>query len=209
MDIQRPQDLQRTPEWHALRAGKVTASRVADIMAKTKTGTSASRATYMAELMSERLTGKPALKFSSRAMDWGTEYEEEARANYEVASGNLVEGVGFVPHPTLEAGASPDGYIGSDGLIEIKCPNTSTHLDTLMSQEIPPKYVYQIFWQMECTGRTWCDFVSYDPRLPENLRIFIKRIERDDLRLSEIRKDVALFIDELNAKIEKLNNLFQ
>jgi putative phage-type endonuclease len=200
---------QRTPEWFLARAGKVTASRVADIMAKTKTGTSASRATYMAELMSERLTGKPALKFSSRAMDWGTEYEEEARANYEVASGNLVEGVGFVPHPTLEAGASPDGYIGSDGLIEIKCPNTSTHLDTLMSQEIPPKYVYQIFWQMECTGRTWCDFVSYDPRLPENLRIFIKRIERDDLRLSEIRKDVALFIDELNAKIEKLNNLFQ
>ena len=200
---------QRTPEWHALRAGKVTASRVADIMAKTKSGTSASRATYMAELMSERLTGKPALKFSSRAMDWGTEYEEEARANYEVVSGNLVEGVGFVPHPTLEAGASPDGYIGVDGLIEIKCPNTSTHLDTLMSQSIPAKYVYQIFWQMECTGRTWCDFVSYDPRLPENLRIFVKRIERDDVRLTEIRNEVAEFINELNAKIEKLNDLFK
>jgi len=203
---------QRTPEWFAQRCGKVTASRVADICGKTKSGYSSTRASYMAELLAERLSGTPTQKFQSQAMMWGTEYEDEARSEYEKRTGCLVEGIGFVPHPSLQwAGASPDGLVGKNGLIEIKCPNTSTHLATLEDNEIPSKYVFQIFWQMECMGadRQWCDFISYDPRLPENLRLFVKRIDRDDNRITEIRNEVILFLDEIEAKITKLNALFK
>jgi putative phage-type endonuclease len=203
---------QRTPEWFAQRCGKVTASRVADVCGKTKTGYSSTRASYMAELLAERLTGTPTQKFQSPAMMWGTEYEDEARSEYEMRSGNLVEAIGFVPHPSLQwAGASPDGLVGKEGLIEIKCPNTGTHIATLEENEIPAKYVFQIFWQMECIGadRKWCDFISYDPRLPENLRLFVKRIDRDDDRITEIRNEVIKFLDEIETKITKLNNLFK
>lgn len=201
---------QGSDEWFSARLGKVTASRVADVIAKTKSGPSASRLTYMAELISERLTGKPGPFFQSPAMAWGTETEGQARSAYEAAAGVLVETVGFIPHATImDAGASPDGLVGLDGLVEIKCPNTSTHIDTLISQKVPSKYITQMLWQMECTGRSWCDFVSYDPRLPnDTMHLFIQRVERDDEKLNEIRESVMSFLEETAIKIVKLNQMF-
>lgn len=201
--------IQGTAEWHQARLGRVTASRVADVIARTKSGYSASRAGYMAELIAERLTQTPAASFTNAAMQWGTEHEPEARAAYEFMAGCDVVEVGFVEHPTIGmSGASPDGLVGNDGLVEIKCPNTATHLDTLLSQSIPGKYQTQMLWQMACTGRQWCDFASYDPRMPEHMRLFIARLHRDDARISEMEREVSAFLTELNAKLSDLNVLY-
>lgn len=201
--------LQGSPEWHALRLGKVTASRVADVVAKTKSGPSASRANYMAELIAERLTGAPAERFSSAAMAHGTEYEPEAREAYEFYSDASVEQLAFAAHPRISlSGASPDGLVGTDGLVEIKAPNTATHLDTLLNGTIAGKYVTQMQWQMACTDRKWCDFVSYDPRMPEHMRIWIKRIDRDDVLIADLEKEVTAFLDEMRAKEENLIKLY-
>ena len=200
---------QKTPEWHEARLGKVTASRVADIVAKTKSGYSTSRANYMAELLCERLTGKASDFFQSSAMQWGTETEPMACAAYESRSGNLVAATGLVIHPEIEmAGASPDGLIDDDGLIEIKCPLTATHIDTLLGKSVPGKYVTQIHWQMACTGRSWCDFVSFDPRMPEEMQLFIKRVERDDKLVQELEKEVKLFLTELDDKVKALTSAY-
>ena len=199
---------QGTDEWFAIRCGKVTASRVADVIATTKSGYSASRANYEAQLICEILTGKPAESFTNAAMQWGTETEPLARAQYELKTGNMVNQIGFVVHPMIEqAGASPDGLIGEDGCIEIKCPNTSTHLDTLLSQKVPSKYITQMTWQMVCTGRKWCDFVSYDPRLPENLQLYIERIELDEDYAKKLQNEVVMFLLEVNEKVEKLRKI--
>ena len=200
---------QRTTEWHTARLGKVTASRVADVVAKTKTGYSASRANYMAELICERLTGVPQDSFVSSAMQWGTDTEPLARAAYEAVSGELVEETGFVPHSRITAsGASPDGLIGTDGLLEIKCPNTATHIDTLLGQSVPAKYMTRMQWQMACTDRKWCDFVSFDPRLPEGMRLFVKRVPRDDVLIAELVKEVTIFLEEIDKKISDLSKLY-
>jgi putative phage-type endonuclease len=199
---------QGTDEWFAIRCGKVTASRVADVIATTKSGYSASRANYEAQLICEILTGKPAESYSNAAMQWGTETEPLARAQYELKTGNMVNQIGFVVHPIIEqAGASPDGLIGEDGCIEIKCPNTSTHLDTLLTQKVPSKYITQMTWQMVCTGRKWCDFVSYDPRLPENLQLYIERIELDEDYSKKLQNEVVMFLVEVNEKVEKLRKI--
>jgi putative phage-type endonuclease len=199
---------QGTDEWFAIRCGKVTASRIADIIATTKSGYSASRANYEAQLICEILTGKPAESFTNAAMTWGTETEPLARAQYELKTGNMVNQIGFVVHPIIEqAGASPDGLIDEDGCIEIKCPNTSTHLDTLLSQKVPSKYITQMTWQMVCTGRKWCDFVSYDPRLPENLQLYIERIELDEDYAKKLQNEVVMFLVEVNEKVEKLRKI--
>ena len=199
---------QNTQEWFAIRCGKVTASRIADIIATTKSGYSASRANYEAQLICEILTGKPAESFTNAAMAWGTETEPLARAQYELKTGNMVNQIGFVVHPKIEqAGASPDGLVDNDGLIEIKCPNTSTHLDTLLSQKVPSKYITQMTWQMLCTGRKWCDFVSYDPRLPDNLQLFIQRIELDEEYGKKLESEVKGFLEEVNEKVEKLRKI--
>ena len=196
---------QRSDGWFAARCGKVTASRVADVVARTKTGYGASRANYMAELLIERLTGKPVEKFQSAAMEWGTKVEEEARSQFEGATGSLVLETGFVPHPAIvNTGASPDGLIGDDGLVEIKCPNSATHLDTLMGGGLPEKYHTQIMWQMACTGRKWCDFVSFDPRMPEKLQLFIHRVERDDAKIQMLETEVRKFLAELDDKLTKI-----
>lgn len=201
--------IQGSPEWFALRVGKVTASRVADVIAKTKTGWGASRANYMAELIAERLTGEPAEKYTNAAMAWGTEKEPDARAAYEFFRDAAVTEIGFVDHPSISmTGASPDGLVGDDGLVEIKCPNTATHLDTLLSQTVPAKYVTQMLWQMEVTGRAFCDFVSYDPRLPESMSLFVKRVERDDKRISELRSSVVEFLEEVEQKMIALNRMY-
>lgn len=201
--------IQGSPEWHALRIGKVTASRVSDVIAKTKTGWGASRANYMAELIAERLTGEPAEKYSNAAMAWGTEKEPDARAAYEFFRDAQVSEIAFVDHPVIGmTGASPDGLVGDHGLVEIKCPNTATHLDTLLTQAIPTKYVTQMLWQMACTGRQWCDFVSYDPRLPEAMSLFVKRVDRDDKLIASLEKDVAEFLAELDLKLAQLDTLY-
>jgi putative phage-type endonuclease len=200
--------IQGSPEWFAARCGKVTASRVADIIAKTKTGPSASRENYLAQIVCERMTGKPAESYSNAAMAWGTEQEPFARAAYESVKDILVQEVGFVVHPLIEdAGASPDGLVGLFGLVEIKCPNTATHIQTLLDQKVPEKYNTQMQWQMACTQRQWCDFVSFDPRMAEGLQIFIKRVEFDPIYVAQLEKEVINFLMDVEEKIQKLNKL--
>jgi putative phage-type endonuclease len=199
---------QGSPEWFAQRLGKVTASRVADVIAKTKTGYSTSRENYMAQLVCERMTNTVAESFTNSAMQWGTETEPLARAAYEAHADVLVDEVAMITHPTIEAaGASPDGLVGDDGQLEIKCPNTATHIDTLLTQTVPGKYITQMQWQMACTGRKWCDFVSFDPRMPEHLQLFIKRIERNDMYIAELEKEVIQFLSEVDDKVKKLNEI--
>jgi putative phage-type endonuclease len=201
--------VQGSAEWLAIRLGKVTASRVADVVANTKTGWGASRANYAAQLIAERLTGTVSESFTNAAMAWGTEKEPDARRAYEWQADCEVVEIGFVPHPSIAmSGASPDGLVGDDGLCEIKCPNTATHIDTLLGQTAPAKYVTQMQWQMACTGRKWCDFVSYDPRLPEEMSLFIRRVERDDKRIAELEEMVAEFLSELDAKVGELRRLY-
>jgi putative phage-type endonuclease len=194
--------LQGTPEWHQARLGCATASRIADVIAKTKTGWGASRANYAAELLVERLTGAPTERFSNAAMQWGADTEPHARAAYELRHDVTVDLAPFVPHPSIAcAGASPDGFVGEDGLVEIKCPNTATHLDTLLGCKPDAKYVTQMQWQMACTDREWCDFVSFDPRLPEHLRFFCTRIHRDAELIASLERDVTQFLAEIEARM--------
>jgi len=200
---------QRTPEWFAARCGKVTASRIADLRAKTKTGWGASRDKYVAQLVVERITGTVAPSFQNAAMQWGTETEPQARAAYEFEEDATVVEVGFVDHPSIPmAGASPDGMVGDDGLIEIKCPESHTHLDTLLSEKIPEKYVQQMLWQMACTKKRFCDFVSFDPRMPPHLQYWCKRVHADQEAIAAIEKDVVEFLEAVNEKVEKLNERF-
>ena len=195
---------QRTEAWHTARLGKVTASRVADVVAKTKTGYSASRENYMADLIVERLTGQKASTFTNAAMERGIEQEPHARAAYSARTGELVEEVGFIDHPAIPmSGASPDGLV-ADGLVEFKCPNTSTHLETLLADAVPAKYVTQMQWQMACTGRQWCDFVCFDPRMPEGLQLYIKRVDRDDAYIADLASEIRKFLAEVEAKVDAL-----
>jgi len=198
---------QGSQEWHLQRVGKVTASRLADVMATIKSGEAATRMNYKAQLVAERLTGAPTESFTSGAMQHGTEQEPIAREAYERASGSIVEQVAFVDHPIIPmSGASPDGLV-DDGLVEIKSPNTSTHIDTLLQRKIPNKYNLQMQWQMACTGRKWCDFVSFDPRLPEHLQLCVIRVPRDEDLISECEYKVQQFlseVDNLTSRLEKL-----
>ena len=198
---------QRTDDWFAARLGKVTASRVADVIAKTKTGYGAGRANYMADLVVERLTGQKASSFTNAAMEWGTEQEPNAKAAYAAKTGILVEDVGFIDHPTVAmSGASPDG-LAEDGLVEIKCPNTATHLEYIFDGKPPQKYVTQMQWQMACAGKPWCDFVSYDPRLPERLQLLVVRVPRDDDYIKILEQEVTTFLQELDDKLNKLEKV--
>jgi putative phage-type endonuclease len=198
-------DLQRTPEWYAERLGKLGASRIADATARTKAGWGSSRANLMAELLIERLTGEPAPRYTNAAMDWGTEKEPEAITVYEFEKNVTVEPIGFCPHPRIaDSGASPDGMVGLDGLLECKCPQTATHIDTLLGAAIDEKYTKQVQWQMACTGRKWCDWMSYDPRLPVNLRVVIRRVERDEAMITKLEREAAEFLGELSDRHERL-----
>ena len=201
---------QRSEEWFAARLGKVTASRVADVIAKTKTGYSASRDNYMAQLICERLTGQQGESFTNAAMQHGTETEPLARSAYENRRSLLVKEVGFINHPRIEmSGASPDGLVADDGLVEIKCPNTATHIDTLLSQKVPTKYITQMQWQMLCCQRKWCDFVSFDNRLPENLQLFVQEVEFDPEYCAMLEKEVSQFLAELDSKVAKLKEKYE
>jgi putative phage-type endonuclease len=191
---------QRTDSWFSARLGKVTASRISDVMAKTKSGPSASRKNYLMQLLCERLTGRKEECFTSAAMQRGTDMEPIARSAYEVDKGVMVQECGFVPCPMIEmAGASPDGLVGNDGLVEIKVPNTATHVDFLRTGQIDSGYQLQMMFQMMCTGRKWCDFVSYDDRLPEPLQYKCVRLMFNEEVAASIHKEVTAFLAELDA----------
>ena len=197
---------QGTPEWFAQRLGKATASRIKDIVAKTKTGYSTSRDKYLTQLLLERLTGTVAESYSNDAMSWGTEQEPFARAAYEAQKGVMVDQVAFINHPTIEmAGASPDGLVGDDGLVEIKCPMSHTHLESLLGG-LDDQYKVQVQWQMACTGRKWTDLCSFDPRFPADLQLVVKRFERDDAYIATLEKEVIKFLAELDDKLNKVKS---
>jgi predicted phage-related endonuclease len=192
---------QGSQSWLRARLGRATASRIADIVAKTKSGWGASRENYLAELVAERLTGIPAESYTNGAMQHGIDTEPQARAEYAFAADVDVIEVGFVDHPRIAmAGASPDGMIGDEGLVELKAPNTATHLRTLLGEPIAGKYITQIQWQLACTGRAWCDLCSFDPRLPDYARLFIKRVYRDDKMIAELEVEVLEFLREVDKK---------
>lgn len=203
-------EVQNTPEWFAARLGKATASRMGDLSARVKSGGwGASRANYMAQLVAERLTGVAAASFTNAAMQWGTDMEPEARTAYEFYAGVTVAEVGFINHPAIAmSGGSPDGFVGDDGLLEIKCPNTAGHIETLLGASIDNGYIKQMQWGMACSGRQWCDFVSYDPRLPERMRLFIKRVPRDSKIIADLDRDVREFLAELDGKVAALIKLY-
>ena len=193
---------QGTDEWKQLRLGKLTASRMADAMAKKDT---AAYKNYVAQLVAERLTGQAGESFTNAAMAWGTEHEPLARSEYEITTGFMVEQVPFVCHPEIEwCGASPDGMVNGDGLVEIKCPNTATHIDYLLAGKPPAKYVPQMALQLICTGRKWCDFVSLDPRMPDQHRLFVVRFQPEPAYLEKVDAAAREFLDEVAATIERL-----
>lgn len=196
-----------TDEWKAKRMGWATASRISDIVAK---GAGASRNNYRAQLVAERLTGVVLDGYKNGAMEWGIETEAEAANAYAFYSGISVEPVGFLVHPTIDmSGATPDRLVGLDGLLEIKCPNTATHIETLLGARIPTKYELQMQWQMACAGRAWCDFASYDPRLPEEMRLHVRRVPRDEIKICEIAKEVRAFLSEVDATVAELTKLYR
>lgn len=199
---------QNSAEWRQARCGSLGASGITEALATTKGGWGASRENIKARLIAERLTGTPQDGYTNAAMQWGHDQEDNAANAYSFLTGNEVQVCGLFRHPTLTGShASPDRLVGDDGLVEIKCPNTATHIDTLKSQKVPSKYVTQIQWQLACTGRAWCDFVSYDPRLPEDLQLFVSRVNRDDAAIAKMENDVAVFLAEVEADIETLTNL--
>lgn len=202
--------VQGSDEWRMARLGKVTASRIGDVMAKGRSGQpSATRANYLAELVTERLTGIPTEGFRNAVMERGTEIEPEARAAYAFALGVAVEECGFCPHPTMaDTGASPDGRVGASGLVQFKCPNTATHIASIMTGKIDRHYILQMQWEMACDNRGWCDFASYDPRLPEPMQLYVKRIGRDETQIEEIAAEVTAFLSEVAATVTALRTRF-
>jgi putative phage-type endonuclease len=204
--------VQGTPEWLAARCGLVTASRIADVVAKDRTGKGwgVSRANYAAQLICERLTGVVSESYTSPAMQWGTDHEPEARAAYQFEVNKRVELVGFVKHPTIgQAGASPDGLVGDDGLVQFKCPESKKHIETLMGAPIDGGYQKQMLWEMACTGRQWCDFVSFDPRLPESMKLCIRRFPRDAAAIAELEANVIDFLNELRLTVHRLRSKYE
>ncbi|MFZ4697981.1 MAG: lambda exonuclease family protein [Phycisphaerales bacterium] len=199
---------QRTDDWYAARCGKATASRFKDAIAALKSGAPAqAQRDYLTELVVERLTQQPIQRFQNAAMTWGTEQEPAARAAYERVTGISVEETGFIAHDTLMAGCSPDGLVDWDGLVEIKCPwNTAVHIETLLNG-MPDEHIPQVQGQMWITGRQWCDFVSYDPRMPAELQLHVQRINRDPAYVADLERRVTEFLAEVGTQVEALRRL--
>lgn len=196
---------QGSPEWYAAKCGKVSASHIAEVMSRTKTGWGAARKHYMDKLVAERITGQPVTQRAVQSLERRLEMEPEARIAYEFYSDNMVEQVGFIEHPTIpNAGASPDGLISKDGGLEIKCCDTATHIELIRSGVIDKSYVQQCDFGMACTGREWWDFASYDPLMPEELKLYVQRIPRNDTRIAEIETAVIEFLAEVEAKVEQV-----
>ena len=198
---------QGTPEWHELRRGKVTASRVADILAKTKTGTSVSRQNYLIELALQRTTKTIEPSYTNAAMEWGTATEPQARVAYEVSTNNFVDQVPFIDHHKIQGfGCSPDGLVGADGLLEIKCPNSATHWEYFKAKEPPKKYFIQMQAQMAVTGAKWCDFVSFDPRMPERSQLLIVNVRRDPEFILYMEAEINQFLEEVSTEVKLMEN---
>lgn len=197
--------IQGTPEWLQERLGKATGSRFHDVCLKIRTGEAAGRKNYRYQLIAERLTGSSPESYKSSAMQWGNDHEASARLAYEFKTGYTVDESGLINHSELMAAVSPDGLVGQDGSIEIKSPNTSTHIETLYKKKVPYEYLEQVDGLLWVTGRKWCDFISYDPRLPEGLDLIIIRVERDELRIQDLADEVEQFLHEVD--IELLNVL--
>ena len=201
-DREAAQIAQGTPEWHQMRLGKVTASRVADILAKTKTGPSASRQNYLIELAIQRTTGIIQESYSNSAMEWGTQTEPQARVAYEVNTNNFVDQVAFIDHPSIKwFGCSPDGLVSDRGLLEIKCPNSATHWEYFKSKKPPQKYFIQMQAQIAVTNKDWCDFVSFDPRMPDRSQLLIVRVDRDDAFIAEMEAEIKKFLEEVQTEV--------
>ena len=200
---------QRSDEWFAARCGSVGASQIFDVMATTRSGTpTAGRSNLKAKLVIERLTGTQEDGFKSAAMQWGIDQEPNARSAYEAHTGEFVTEVGLYCHPVIDGThASPDGLVNDDGLVEIKCPNSATHIETLKTSKIDRRYILQMQWQMACVERQWCDFVSFDPRMPLRLQLFVQRVERDDKLIQEIETAVTEFLTEVAQDVEALNKI--
>jgi len=199
---------QGSPEWFQMRLGKVTASRVADILAKTKTGPSASRQNYLIELALQRTTGIIQESYSNSAMEWGTQTEPQARVAYEVDTNNFVDQVAFIDHPSIKwFGCSPDGLVSDRGLVEIKCPNSSTHWEYFKYNRPPQKYVIQMQAQIAVTGRDWCDFVSFDPRMPERSQLLVVRVDRDEAFIAEMEAEIKKFLDEVEVEVNLMKGM--
>jgi putative phage-type endonuclease len=192
---------QRSVEWHQARLGHATGSRASDIIAGKDTQ---ARKGYITQLVTERLTGASQDFFTNADMQRGIEIEPVARAAYQ-ASNELVDEVGFIKHKTiLWFGASPDGLVGSDGLVEIKCPRSTTHLDYIQAKKPPQKYIPQMLAQLSCTGRKWVDFVSFDNRFPEHLQLFVVRFQPSAEELEQFESKVKAFLFEVNNLMEQL-----
>ena len=201
---------QGSDDWHSARLGRVTASRVADLMATTRSGPAASRTNYMMELLCQRLTGNREEGYINAAMQRGTDLEPFARIAYEANESCDVTEVGFVLHPTIEHfGCSPDGFVGDDGLIEIKCPNTAQHVEFLRTGKPDGKYIKQMMAQMSCTDRLWCDFVSYDDRMPEPLQYKRVRVERDDKFIAAMESEIIVFLGELDQIVSEMRDMMK
>lgn len=196
---------QGTPEWHKARAGHATASRFKDVLAKIKTGEAASRRNYRVQLVTERLTGTVADGFKSQAMIWGTETEPLARLAYEAKTGEPVFETGFNAHPKIDwCGGSPDGLVGEDGLIEIKCPESATHIEAILDRICPTEHLPQIQGNLWITGRKWADFVSFDPRFPKHLQLVIVRVARDDAYIAGMAEQVQTFLREVDKLHDRI-----
>jgi putative phage-type endonuclease len=192
--------IQGSPEWFNARIGKITASRMADVMARTKTGPGAARKNYMAELLCQRLTGAREDGYVNTAMQRGIDMEPMARSSYEMFKGVMVQEVGFINHPTIaNLGASPDGLVNGKGSLEIKCPNTAQHIACIQSGKADPKYFWQMQTQMICAEREWCDFASFDDRLPEELQLFVTRVPLDPDKVKEMLEETGKFLLELDV----------
>jgi YqaJ-like viral recombinase domain len=201
--------VQGTPEWYRARCGSVGSSEVADIVRKTKTGVSASRAQLMAAKVIQRLTGAWVEGYRSPAMQRGIELEPMARADYELITDAQVELVGIVRHPLISGThASPDGLVGARGLVEFKCPLGAAHLATLLGEPIDRDYMIEMQWALCCTGRDWCDYVSFNPDFPVAMRLKITRVERDPELMRELEFAVGNFLNELERKLSALNGLY-
>jgi len=199
---------QGSPEWFQMRLGKVTASRVADILAKTKTGPSASRQNYLIELAIQRTTGIIQESYSNSAMEWGTQTEPQARVAYEINTNNFVDQVAFIDHPSIKwFGCSPDGLVSDRGLLEIKCPNSATHWEYFKSKKPPQKYFIQMQAQIAVTNKDWCDFVSFDPRMPDRSQLLIVRVDRDEAFIVEMEAEIKKFLDEVEVEVNLMKGM--
>jgi len=199
---------QRTDEWFKARLGKVTASKVSDVLAKIKSGEAAVRRNYKMQLATERLTNQKTDTYINQAMQDGIDREDTAREIYEIVRDIKVEQVGFIDHPTIKmAGASPDGLLPDNGVLEIKCPIETTHTTNLLERKLPSRYISQVQWQIACTGAEYANFVSYNPNFEPKLQLMFIEVERDNEYIEMLEEEVSTFLLEVDEVVKTLREL--